>query len=568
MYHGSPAVLVEVAEKDVSRTTLNLNTARLTSPNGDSPELHPRILFGSTISEILLSTTQASLPFSECGVVFGYINLETVCTATGAMIATTAPDHDPLTTLPDPIQWLTQPNDVQLLTYDQMDSHQAAQLRSWMPQACQQGWAVPITIENRLIGGIIIPVREPDHWTDAQFNALRHLTAQCALGMSNSNCSQSTLDKLPSADAAAQEELVSSRNRFNLALENSINAILFLTEMGLIEQYNAAFAQIMGCGPADFLDQPIWEIARDEDMAELHQAVRAVRERGRQHRVTIQLNTQQPQSVEVAFTPIVERDKHVGFVCTMQDVTERVKVEAQLRSQLIHEQEVNHMRSQFVSMASHQFRTPLAIIQAAAESFVEYHDKMDHHKRVQRLERIREQVERMTLLLDNVLTLSDLTSHRKLFNPTVIDLAKWLPNFLKSYTSQNPGSVIDYQPHLDDDAAIWADEEVLRRIFLQLLTNAIKFSPPDDPIEVSMISTPTKVVITVTDKGVGIPNEDIERVFESFFRSTNALPLPGNGLGLAILKEDMRLLGGEVTLKSELGQGTTVTSTFTRSTAL
>lgn len=509
---------------------------------------------------------------STCISAVGYVNLSAIGAGDGSIIARGAQNEVSLVTHSTPLNWVRNPHDIVHIWHEKVDDSYVL-IDTLLQANWDHIWITPLADGSHIFGGLAVTTSaEEGEFThdlgDEPTQFLKHFAVQGTMGILHTLLEQLNWQQLATFDKGTQAELMRSNNRFHLALENSSNIILFLNEKGIIQQYNAPFARLMKCDINDYVGQPFWEIAHDQDVKILREALQDARETGTQSQVTVQLDTLELQNTDITLAAIVELNAHVGFVCTMQDVTERVKIENQLRTQLAHEQEVNHLRSQFVSMASHQFRTPLAIIQAAAESFVDYHDKMNHEHRVQRLERIKQQIDRMTVLLDNVLILSDLESHQTLFNPMLIDINKWLTRFLRKYQTDQERVDILYQATTDEEATIWADEEVLRRIMRQLIANAIKFSEQDSHIWVILQTTKTDVVLKVSDNGVGIPQEDIDRVFESFYRSTNALPLPGNGLGLAILREDVRLLGGEVTLESVVGEGTTVTCTFTKSSAL
>ncbi|MAU12121.1 MAG: hypothetical protein CL607_20030 [Anaerolineaceae bacterium] len=509
---------------------------------------------------------------STCDSAVGFVNLAAIGAGDGSIIARGTHHEVSLVTHSTPLNWVRNPLEIGHIYRGQIDDSYVL-TDTLLNEDWEHLWVIPLADGSHDFGGLSVATSanegEFQHdLGDEPTHLLDHFAVQGTMGILHTLLEQLNWQQVATFDKGTQAELMSSNNRFRLALENSSNVILFLNEDGIIQQYNAPFSRLMQCDINDYIGQPFWEIVHDQDMDVLREAMQDAHDSGSQSQVMVQLNTEEQQNVDITIAAIVELKAHVGFVCTMQDVTERVKIENQLRTQLAHEQEVNHLRSQFVSMASHQFRTPLAIIQAAAESFVDYHDKMNHDHRVQRLERIKQQIERMTVLLDNVLVLSDLESHQTLFNPMPIDVNKWLTRFLRKYQIDHGRVDILYQATTDDDATIWADEEVLRRILRQLIANAFKFSEDDGQVRVILQTTQSEVIVQVADNGVGIPQEDIDRVFESFYRSSNALPLPGNGLGLAILKEDVRLLGGDVALESTLGEGTTVTCRFTKSSAL
>lgn len=235
----------------------------------------------------------------------------------------------------------------------------------------------------------------------------------------------------------------------------------------------------------------------------------------------------------------------------------RARVE--LRKEILHEREMN---AHFIGQAAHEFRTPLAVIQTAAEALKLYSGRMSSHQQHVRLTKIEESVTQMTELLHNALTFSraDATGKVKVERKPV-DLRAIAQEVARDVQT-NIGQR-DFQVSVRGAARLpQLDESLAREIMINLLTNAAKYSPEGGHIEVEVVTGATEVRIRVTDHGIGIAPADQEHIFEAFRRGANVGDIPGTGLGLAITKRAVESHGGSVTLESKLGSGTTFTVTL------
>jgi PAS domain S-box-containing protein len=260
----------------------------------------------------------------------------------------------------------------------------------------------------------------------------------------------------------------------------------------------------------------------------------------------------------------------VGITFVGQDVTELVeykrsledKIEertVELRFALQKEKELVEMKSRFVSIASHEFRTPLSSIQFAANFLKQYSHRIDEPERHQKLDNIVTQVEHMVSLLDDVLTYGKSDAGKISLILSTVNLADFINKIAEEagYSTKNTHKILVefYDTPLD----IETDEKLLRSIISNLLTNAIKFSPNRERVYVSITGMGNKLRISVRDEGIGIPPEEMEKVFEPFLRGKGVSSIPGTGLGLSITKKSVELLGGSLKVESEVQKGTTFT---------
>lgn len=238
------------------------------------------------------------------------------------------------------------------------------------------------------------------------------------------------------------------------------------------------------------------------------------------------------------------------------------------------ELELRRLKSGFVSLVSHEFRTPLAIINAANQMLDRYGERMSLEERNEKLSEIQEGVNRMTLLMDDVLLEEQIRMGKLVFKPEAFDLAarcrRWCDELVAAHQSRNriTLNVKDLPPE------VVMDLKLVQTILSNLLSNAIKYSPPGRSVVLSVkgataggqpkdpsASAPQEcqIVFVVEDWGSGIPEDEIPKLFDSFHRCKNVGNIPGTGLGMSIVKQCTQLHGGRIEVKSQLNAGSTFT---------
>ncbi len=233
--------------------------------------------------------------------------------------------------------------------------------------------------------------------------------------------------------------------------------------------------------------------------------------------------------------------------------------QADLSRALEHERELGELKSRFVTMVSHEFRTPLGIIMSAVELMRHYDERLLPEQRRVLYEDIHGSTRLMASLMEQVLVLGRVEAGKLGCRPTPLDLnilaGKLTDEMLSATNRKCP---IHWLPEGDLGGAR-ADESLLRHTFSNLLTNAVKYSPDGMPVEFTARREGDDAVFRVIDHGIGIPEQDRHRLFEAFFRASNVGEIPGTGLGLVIVKRCMELHRGGLSLDSTPGGGTTFT---------
>lgn len=242
-----------------------------------------------------------------------------------------------------------------------------------------------------------------------------------------------------------------------------------------------------------------------------------------------------------------------------RDISERKQAEQKLQLALAQEQELNRLKGNFVSMVSHEIRTPLALIMSSSEMLAAYLDRLSPEKRQQHLTTITEAVQRMALLVDDVLLFSRAEAGRLEFKPAAIEINSFcarLVNELESATNRRCLIQINLP---SPGEPVHVDEFLLRHILTNLITNAVKYSAPGSLVTLEAKHSPGLVTFSVRDQGIGISDADQEKIFMPFFRGENAGNTAGTGLGLVIVKLCVERHSGKIRIESQEGKGTLVT---------
>jgi signal transduction histidine kinase len=251
---------------------------------------------------------------------------------------------------------------------------------------------------------------------------------------------------------------------------------------------------------------------------------------------------------------LVEANAHL-----QTEITQRQHAQAELGKALNTERELGELKSRFVSMVSHEFRTPLGIIMSSSEILKSYQDRLSAEKKGEHLNDIFQSTRRMGDLIEEVLLLSRVEAGRLGCKPDSLDL----PDLCRRLSDETLSATqlrcpIIFKEHGSLSGAR-ADEALLRHIFGNLLSNAVKYSRAGTPVEFTVERQGMDAVFIVRDRGIGIPEADIKLLFQPFHRARNVGEAPGSGLGLVIVQRCVDLHGGSIKLDSTEGAGTTVT---------
>lgn len=246
---------------------------------------------------------------------------------------------------------------------------------------------------------------------------------------------------------------------------------------------------------------------------------------------------------------------------------ELIHLQKQLEQSLKKEQSLSEMKSRLITTISHEFRTPLTVIMTSNELIKYKIEKQKTQNLERHLNQVNESVKRIEQILNSAIVLAEAESNLIHFEPQSLNLDRFIKNLVEDW--QNPLEDQSYQIELltqgNHPEAFQADPNFLKQIFIHLLTNAIRYSPTGGTIHLNVNYQPTEVVFQIQDQGIGIPEAELEQVFDAFYRAANADSIsgtPGVGLGLTVVKRLVEFHQGTITIESTLDQGTTVTLCF------
>lgn len=263
----------------------------------------------------------------------------------------------------------------------------------------------------------------------------------------------------------------------------------------------------------------------------------------------------------------------IGITFVGQDITEltdyrrslELKVEErtkELKRILKKEKEVVEMKSRFVSIASHEFRTPLSSIKFSADFIKKNNQRIDSNELNLKLENIEKQINHMTYLLDDILTYGKSEAGKIQLVVSNIVPTDFLQRIIEEVGISTKNTHIITTDFIDLPAEMQTDEKLLRSVLINLLTNAIKYSPGRNKIYLHASGVDGVLTIHVRDEGMGIAPDEIEKIFEPFLRGKSANSIQGTGLGLSITKKAVELLNGNIKAESRLNEETTFSVTI------
>jgi PAS domain S-box-containing protein len=319
----------------------------------------------------------------------------------------------------------------------------------------------------------------------------------------------------------------------------------------IIEYVNPKFCAVTGFSRDELVGKDVRMLRSPETPPEVYQDMWAFT---RSDRVwtgqTYSLKKNGESYLEnVVAASLVDKDgRPRNYVTLKDDITAQKRFEEETKAKLAKEREVSDMKSQFISVASHEFRTPLAAAVGSLELLERHAAKLTEAKRLELLARIKTSLGRLTSIMDDVLQLSRADSGRVKVNRMNVDL----PRFVQDIISQAEAG--DRQQHrfvferTGGPDAVPADTNLLNHVMSNLVGNAVRYSPAGTTIKVSLDIAAESFTFTVADEGIGVPEADREKVFEPFVRGSNVGQIGGTGLGLNIVKRYIELMGGRIDL--------------------
>lgn len=410
---------------------------------------------------------------------------------------------------------------------------------------------VPVWLHGRVMGVLCHEhVGDPREWSGEEIDFASSLATMVSLSFEAAQ------------RARSEQALRESEQKFRALFEASSQGVMLHDEERFLE-VNPATVRIMGYERAEDLIgrhpaemsvpvQPNGESA--ETLARRH--IQECMTRGSVRFEWLARNARGGEiPLEVILTRIAMNGRQM-IQAVINDIADRKKAEAELLRALAREKELGQLKSNFVSMVSHEFRTPLGIIMSSAEILQDYLEQLEPEERQHHLQSIAKNTRRMSDLMEEVLLLGRFEAGKMDYQPAEIDLASFARRLVDEVLSATDRRC-PIELRTAEATAANADERLLRHIFTNLLTNAVKYSEAGRPIRFTIYAEGSDAVCSVQDVGIGIPEADLPWLFNAFHRGRNVGQRPGTGLGLVIVKRCVELHGGRIKIESQVGSGTT-----------
>lgn len=355
-----------------------------------------------------------------------------------------------------------------------------------------------------------------------------------------------TLNKMAQDIENKIKEIKTQNQKLSAIFNSMIEGVIVLNKTGHIVSVNSTIEKIFGVTKDTVEGKVFLEAMRNNDIAEV---INAILKEGKPVTSEITLIYPIRRIFEVSATPIFDNDAITGCLVVIHDITELRRLET--------------VRSDFVANVSHELKTPLTSIKGFVETLLEGAlDDKENNRNFLKI--IQDHAERLNNLVEDLLSLSHLESKEITLNKKNVNLKQQVEDVISGFKSQLKKKNIEIKNELPANVSVAADKDRIEHVFTNLIDNAIKFNKEKGNIRIYSQEISGGIKVIVEDSGIGIPEKDISRIFERFYRVDKARSreMGGTGLGLSIVKHIVEAHKGTVEAQSELGRGSTFTITF------
>ncbi|MBZ0274733.1 MAG: PAS domain S-box protein [Anaerolineae bacterium] len=379
---------------------------------------------------------------------------------------------------------------------------------------------IPLITNQGVIGAFDLQSTRQDAFEEVDRMTLRAFAEWVALAIENMQHA-STLEFFVQQRT---QQLRETHEQIEAIFNYTSDAIVLIGLDGLIQRDNPAFYRLFKLEPKSSSSLSLAALVAPESAPEVEKVLSdvIVNNRPRHMEIMARRKDESLVTLEIALSPLQNADAQVtGIVCLMHDITHLKEAQAQLRHSLDQERKLHELKAHFFSRASHEFRTPLAVIMTSTELLNNYFDRMTPQQRTERINQIQTQVTKMVRLLENTTTLNRAIS----INPDRANVAINAVTICQQIITELEESIEHSHTirfsYPSETVFIGIDEDALRHIINKLLENAVKFSSVGSLIQLSLQQDAQQTTLIVKDQGLGIPEEDQQLLFEVFYRGSN-----------------------------------------------
>jgi PAS domain S-box-containing protein len=426
----------------------------------------------------------------------------------------------------------------------------------------QSELVIPLNTCFGVIGALDLQSPKIDAFSSRDRKILGSFAERAALSFENMyllEVTQNFAADLEQSVIDRTHELSEEKSQIEAILQNIDQVIMLVDTTGMIQRANPSFLRYFDY---DIIyNVSITDLVLDEMKHQVLDALALVTQTKKPTHFALTCKRRDGSSFagDFALSPIGRYNNVSTIVCTLSDITQHKTIEKSLRDALDKEQELNELKTAFIAMTSHEFRTPLATIQASFDLLRRYENRMSADDKKKRFDKIERTIEHMTLILEDILSISRIDAGTVDFNPIATDIKKFVSDLIEDFKLQpNCQHDIIFE-HSGNDYEYDIDRKLMQKIVTNLLSNAVKYSPHSTKITTYIECDATNFMLTVTDEGIGIPTDDQSHLFETFHRASNVGTTPGTGLGLKVVQQSVDLHRGHISFTSAINKGSTFT---------
>ncbi|MCH2173539.1 ATP-binding protein [Myxococcota bacterium] len=345
-----------------------------------------------------------------------------------------------------------------------------------------------------------------------------------------------SIDRMAEQLRRQLDEANAENERLEAVLGSMVEGVLVIDQEKVILLANPRFRELFSVW-GEVEDRPLGEVVRNVDLDEalslaLDQHEPSIRE--------IEVGSPEPRQILIHSVRFPSQNTQVGAVAVFHDMTDIRRLE--------------EVRSDFIANASHELRTPITSIRGFAETLLNTPPGEDLNSYLKVIER---NAERLSNLVDDLLELSRIEGQRTLLQLDEVELVELAKHLVDDLGPRLAGAELEAVIEGDEEVTVWADRHATERVLANLVNNAIQYSDPVGRIRISLHEEEHRAVVEIEDQGIGIPSDDLPRIFERFYRVDRARSrsLGGTGLGLSIVKHLVQGMSGDIQVKSQPGTG-------------
>lgn len=358
--------------------------------------------------------------------------------------------------------------------------------------------------------------------------------------------------ELSGGKSSVFERIIASNTRDLVCIHAEDRSIVFCTD---------SVTELLGYTVDEITGRELFDFLADEFRADMNESLlsRMLYRDGMQVKVMLRKSDGSPIWLKTSWTDGTHIDALPDelSISVSSDITESVSLMEDLIDAWSQEKEINDLRSNLFSIASHEFKTPLAVIQMQLDILSGWVKQDNLGKRYDKvIDKVQTQIERFDAMITDVLRLRKMSSGQEPFNPKLVVLKDVIDSEKDKMLDKYPGRDILVE-ELYGAKEVMVDERMIRYMMSNLLGNALKYSDNDKEVEIKLKYDEDGVFILVKDNGIGIPKQELHRIFQPFYRADNARNIEGTGVALSIIKEFVVMHQGDIQVESEENEGTT-----------